>query len=60
MSTDQETAPAESNAAPVTPAPAPEQQTVTFKVLRFNPDEDTEPHWQEFQVDVYPTVCLMR
>lgn len=58
MSTDtavEVEAPATSGAAAVTPAPAPQQQTVTFKILRFNPDEDTEPHWQEFQVDVYPT-----
>lgn len=27
---------------------------VTFKIKRFNPDTDTEPYWQEYQVDVEP------
>jgi len=27
---------------------------VTFKIKRFNPETDTEPYWQEYQVDVEP------
>lgn len=37
------------------PAGAPTQETVTLKILRFNPDVDQEQHWQDFQVEVYPT-----
>ncbi|MGN6204210.1 succinate dehydrogenase iron-sulfur subunit [Humibacter sp.] len=28
---------------------------VTLIVRRFDPDVDTEPHWQDFDVEVYPT-----
>lgn len=27
---------------------------VTFKIKRFNPETDTEPYWQEYQVEVEP------
>jgi succinate dehydrogenase / fumarate reductase iron-sulfur subunit len=29
--------------------------TVTFVIRRFDPDTDTEPHWQDFDVEMYPT-----
>src|SRR6218665_3276175 len=35
--------------APLTPF------TVTFIIRRFNPDSDTEPRWQDFDVDMYST-----
>ncbi|HET6673256.1 MAG TPA: succinate dehydrogenase iron-sulfur subunit, partial [Agromyces sp.] len=29
--------------------------TVTFLIRRFDPDVDTEPRWQDFDVEMYPT-----
>ena len=29
--------------------------TVTFIIRRFNPDVDTQPHWQDYDVEMYPT-----
>ena len=29
--------------------------TVTFIVRRFNPETDTEPYWQDFDVEMYST-----
>jgi succinate dehydrogenase / fumarate reductase, iron-sulfur subunit len=47
-----------SNAVLETP-PAPEAPiqsfTVTLIIRRFDPDVDTEPRWQDFDVDVLPT-----
>ncbi len=31
------------------------RRTVTVKIRRFNPEVDTEPHWQSFQVESLPT-----
>jgi succinate dehydrogenase / fumarate reductase, iron-sulfur subunit len=39
-------------------APAPEAITprdVTFKIRRFIPEIDEEPHWEEYVVSAYPT-----
>ena len=37
-------------------ASAPVQSfTVTFLIRRFDPDVDTEPRWQDFDVELYPT-----
>ena len=47
-----------SNAVLETP-PAPEAPieafTVTLIIRRFDPDADTEPRWQDFDVEMYPT-----
>ena len=32
-----------------------ESFTVTFIVRRFNPETDSEPHWQDFDVEMYST-----
>lgn len=29
--------------------------TVTLIIRRYDPDVDSEPHWQDFDVDMYPT-----
>mgnify|MGYP003494328133 CR=1 FL=1 len=29
--------------------------TVTFLIRRFDPDVDTEPRWQDFDVEMYAT-----
>jgi succinate dehydrogenase / fumarate reductase, iron-sulfur subunit len=31
------------------------KRTVTVKIRRFNPELDSEPHWQSFQVESMPT-----
>jgi len=54
MSTDAIAVEVPAAPAPI-PAPAPQPLDVTFKVRRFNPEEDTEPFWQEFVVSAYPT-----
>lgn len=33
----------------------PQAFTVTVSVRRFDPEVDSEPFWQDFQVDVFPT-----
>jgi succinate dehydrogenase / fumarate reductase, iron-sulfur subunit len=42
-----------------TPVPAAAtaviKRTVTVKIRRFNPELDSEPHWQSFQVESMPT-----
>src|SRR5438874_2602245 len=36
--------------------PAPEGSiTVTVKILRFNPELDSEPHWETYDVPALPT-----
>ncbi|MCW2526515.1 MAG: sdhB [Pseudonocardiales bacterium] len=30
------------------------KRTLTVKIRRFNPETDTEPHWQSFTVEAYP------
>lgn len=36
--------------------PAPEGSvTITVKILRFNPETDTEPHWESYDVPALPT-----
>ena len=35
--------------------PAPVAIDVTFRVRRFNPEVDTEPHWEDYVVPCYPT-----
>jgi succinate dehydrogenase / fumarate reductase iron-sulfur subunit len=32
---------------------------VTLKIQRFNPEEDTRPHWEEYKVDMEPTDRLL-
>lgn len=34
---------------------APKPFTVTVSVRRFDPEVDSNPFWQDFQVDVFPT-----
>src|SRR6266702_7793391 len=34
---------------------APQSRTITVKIRRFNPEVDTEPHWQSFDVPALPT-----
>jgi succinate dehydrogenase / fumarate reductase iron-sulfur subunit len=44
--------------ADVADAPAPESieaRDVTFKIRRFIPEIDEEPHWEEYVVQAYPT-----
>ncbi|MCW2497338.1 succinate dehydrogenase iron-sulfur subunit [Jatrophihabitans sp.] len=48
------TAVAERSEAPVAETPIP-RRTVTVKIRRFNPEVDSEPHWQSFQVESLPT-----
>ena len=38
-----------------TNAPAIPRRTVTVRIRRFNPETDTEPHWQDFTVQALPT-----
>ena len=35
--------------------PAPVAIDVTFRVRRFNPELDAEPHWEDYVVPCYPT-----
>lgn len=35
--------------------PAPVAVDVTFRIRRFNPELDTEPHWEDYVVPCYPT-----
>ena len=46
---------ATAEAAPPTPAPAIPSFTVTVLIRRFNPETDTEPHWEDYQVEVHGT-----
>ena len=44
--------------ATATPPVVPESIesfTVTLIIRRFNPEVDAEPHWQDFDVEMYPT-----
>ena len=36
-------------------AVAPVATDVTFRIRRFQPEVDSEPHWQEFTLALYPT-----
>ena len=36
-------------------APAPVATDVTFRIRRFQPEVDTEPHWEEFTLALFPT-----
>lgn len=38
-----------------TPAPVLVTTDVTFKIRRFNPEVDSEPHWEDYVVPCYPT-----
>jgi succinate dehydrogenase / fumarate reductase iron-sulfur subunit len=38
-----------------TPAPAITTTDVTFRIRRFNPEIDSEPHWEDYVVPCYPT-----
>src|SRR5713226_4476006 len=42
------------NPAAAVPGP-PQSRTITVKIRRFNPEVDTEPHWQSFDVPALPT-----
>jgi len=42
-----------SPAAPVTPDPV--RRTVTLRIRRFNPETDDEPHWHDYEVEVFGT-----
>ena len=35
--------------------PAPVAIDVTFRIRRFNPEIDSEPHWEDYVVPCYPT-----
>ena len=37
------------------PIAAPVATDVTFRVRRFQPESDTEPHWEEYTVALFPT-----
>ena len=37
------------------PAAAPPTRTITVKIRRFNPEIDTEPHWESYSVPALPT-----
>ena len=39
----------------VAPIPAPVARTITVKIRRFNPETDTEPHWESYDVQAFPT-----
>ena len=41
--------------APQQDLPGPKALTVTARIRRFDPEEDTEPFWQDFTVDAYAT-----
>ena len=41
--------------APEAPIEAPKPFTVTLNVRRYSPETDTEPYWQAFDVEMYPT-----
>ncbi|MFI0432317.1 MAG: succinate dehydrogenase iron-sulfur subunit [Candidatus Nanopelagicales bacterium] len=53
MSTETATVSESSSAPP--PVPAPVASPVVFKIMRYNPELDAAPHWQEFTVDCLPT-----
>jgi succinate dehydrogenase / fumarate reductase, iron-sulfur subunit len=36
-------------------AAAPPTRTITLKIRRFNPETDTEPHWETYDVPALPT-----
>ena len=38
-----------------TPAPVHKTTDVTFRIRRFNPEIDSEPHWEDYVVPCYPT-----
>ena len=40
---------------PASPAPAIQTFTVTMMIRRFDPELDTEPRWQDFDVEMLPT-----
>ncbi|MEY2635078.1 MAG: hypothetical protein RIS75_1018, partial [Actinomycetota bacterium] len=35
--------------------PTPVATDVTFRIRRFNPEVDSEPHWEDYVVSCYPT-----
>ena len=35
--------------------PVPVATDVTFRIRRFRPDFDAEPHWEDYTVALYPT-----
>jgi succinate dehydrogenase / fumarate reductase iron-sulfur subunit len=52
MATDQ----AETTApAPVPTAPVTTTVDVTFRIRRYNPEQDTSAHWEEYTLDCLPT-----
>jgi succinate dehydrogenase / fumarate reductase iron-sulfur subunit len=38
-----------------TTATAPATRTITLRIKRFNPETDTEPHWESYEVPAQPT-----
>ena len=38
-----------------TPAPVHATTDITFRIRRFNPEIDSEPHWEDYVVPCYPT-----
>jgi succinate dehydrogenase / fumarate reductase iron-sulfur subunit len=32
---------------------------VTFRILRYNPEKDSEPHFQDFRIDAHPTMTVL-
>src|SRR5215813_4796964 len=51
------TAVAEAPTTERTPAvpQVPEPRVLTVKIRRFNPETDSEPHWESYQVQAQPT-----
>ncbi len=47
--------PSTSGPAPVIPPVPPEARTITVRIRRYNPDLDTEPHWETYAVPALPT-----
>ena len=56
MSTDIMIEPATNTAPVVMPdTPTPVATDVTFRIRRYRPDYDEEPHWEDYTVALYPT-----
>ena len=41
--------------APVAAVAVPQPRDITVKIRRFNPEVDSEPHWESFIVSAFPT-----
>ena len=59
MSATTETASGATALGPGGRVDAPQRIEVTLQIRRFNPDLDTEPHWETFRVQCLPTERLL-